>query len=128
MNRFALSLVCVLLASSAAAMPVCGSGKRVNCVVDGDTFWLGGVKYRLKGVDAPETHGKCRKERRLAKKATKALSGFLERGEAHLTTYGRGYYGRVLVSVSIGGVDAGEWLIQQRLARRWPDGEKWWCL
>ena len=67
--------------SLAGAMPICGSGKRVTCVVDGDTFWLGGVKYRLKGVDTPEVHGKCRNERRLAKKATEALREFFERGE-----------------------------------------------
>lgn len=113
--------------SLAGAMPICGSGKRVTCVVDGDTFWLEGVKYRLKDVDTPEVHGKCRNERRLAKKATEALRGFFERGEMQLTTYGRGYYGRVLVRVSISGVDAGEWLIENGLARRWPDGKKWWC-
>ncbi|WP_321449269.1 thermonuclease family protein [uncultured Cohaesibacter sp.] len=125
--KTAILVLALCFAAPATAMPVCGSGKRVTCVVDGDTFWLGGVKYRLKGVDAPETHGKCRNERRLAKRATNALSGFLGRGEPHLTTYGRGYYGRVLVAVSIGGIDAGEWLIQKRLARRWPDGDKWWC-
>ena len=127
MNRFALSLACLLMASPAAAMPVCGSGKRVTCVVDGDTFWLGGVKYRLKDVDAPELRGQCRNERRLARKATKALSGFLGSGKMHLTTYGRGHYGRVLVKISVGGVDAGQWLLDNRLARRWPDGRKWWC-
>jgi endonuclease YncB( thermonuclease family) len=127
MNRFAISLACALMVTPAAAMPICGSGKRVTCVVDGDTFWLGGVKYRLKDVDAPEAHGKCRDERRLAKKATEALSGFLGRGKMHLATHGRGLYGRVLVTVSIGGVDAGEWLVRNGYARRWPDGQKWWC-
>lgn len=37
------------LATSAAAIDMCGSGQRVNCIVDGDTFWLDGVKYRSSG-------------------------------------------------------------------------------
>lgn len=126
--RFVIVASCAAsFASSAAAMPICGSGKRVTCVVDGDTFWLDGAKYRLKDVDTPEVHGKCRDERRLAKKATEAFASFLGRGPLQLRTYGRGRYGRVLVRVSVGGVDAGEWLMQNGFARSWPDGDKWWC-
>ena len=34
---------------------VCQQGEvRYNCIVDGDTFWLQGEKYRLSGVDNPE--------------------------------------------------------------------------
>nr|WP_321525152.1 thermonuclease family protein [uncultured Cohaesibacter sp.] len=125
--KVSVLVLSLCLVTPAAAMPICGFGKRVTCVVDGDTFWLNGEKLRLKDVDAPELHGKCRNERRLAKKATEALGSFLGRGRLHLRSYGRGYYGRVLVTVSVGGVDAGEWLVQNRLARRWPDGPKWWC-
>ena len=29
-------------------------------IVDGDTIYLGNVKYRLHGIDAPETKQKCK--------------------------------------------------------------------
>lgn len=34
---------------------------------------------------------------------------------------------RRLATIRIGGQDAGDILINERLARRWPDGEEWWC-
>jgi micrococcal nuclease len=36
------------------AIDICGNGKRVTCVVDGDTFWWQGEKIRIKDLDAPE--------------------------------------------------------------------------
>ena len=39
--------------------PICGYGKRVTCIVDGDTFWMNRQKYRLYGVDAPEAGDKA---------------------------------------------------------------------
>lgn len=35
-------------------MKTCKGHGRQNCVVDGDTFWLSGVKYRLACIDAKE--------------------------------------------------------------------------
>ena len=34
----------------AAAFTLCAEGPRTNCVVDGDTFWMNGVKVRLADV------------------------------------------------------------------------------
>ena len=41
------------------AMPlkICGSGRRSSCIVDGDTFWLKGAKYRIANIDTPELKG-----------------------------------------------------------------------
>jgi endonuclease YncB( thermonuclease family) len=51
-------LVAATVASSSATLvvevPICDSGPRVNCVVDGDTVWVDRVKYRLEGINAPE--------------------------------------------------------------------------
>ncbi|HEV7435057.1 MAG TPA: hypothetical protein VGO22_09340, partial [Pseudorhizobium sp.] len=38
----------------AAEFTVCSAGSRWNCVVDGDTFWLQGVKIRIADIDTPE--------------------------------------------------------------------------
>ena len=55
--NFAVVLMVALgaFAQPAFAIGKCGSGKRVTCVVDGDTFWLKGEKIRVQGYDAPET-------------------------------------------------------------------------
>lgn len=56
-------------AGHTTAMPICGSGKRINCVVDGDTIWVRGEKIRLEGFNAPEMNGSCDRERRMAVQA-----------------------------------------------------------
>ena len=46
----ASAFVSLLLASPTWAISKCGSGARVTCIVDGDTFWLNGekiVEYEL---------------------------------------------------------------------------------
>lgn len=42
-----------------ATFPICGSARRVTCVVDGDTFWLDSVKIRVADIDAPELRPPC---------------------------------------------------------------------
>ncbi len=39
----------------AATFAKCGSAKRINCVVDGDTFWHRGKKIRIADINTPET-------------------------------------------------------------------------
>lgn len=41
-------------AAAHSAIPICASGKRVTCVVDGDTVWVKGVKYPFEEIDTPE--------------------------------------------------------------------------
>ena len=53
------------------AFGYCQWGGGTNCVVDGDTFWIGGEKVRIAGIDAPETHpSRCEDEARLGNAAT----------------------------------------------------------
>ncbi len=37
-----------------ARFSLCDGPVRVNCVVDGDTFWFRGDKIRIADIDAPE--------------------------------------------------------------------------
>lgn len=37
-----------------AQFSLCGENRRVNCVVDGDTFWFQHNKIRIADIDAPE--------------------------------------------------------------------------
>lgn len=110
----------------------CGLIRR-NCVVDGDTFWLHGEKVRIANIDTPETPGSARcKNLRIGKnpswcdfelgsKARVALATTLSGGPVVLSPQGKDKYGRTLATVSVGGRDVGDALIEQGVARRWED-------
>ena len=55
-------------------------------IVDGDTIYLGNLKYRLHGIDAPETKQKCKRKNKdyyCGKEATKFLK-FLVKEEGRV--------------------------------------------
>ncbi|MET2832245.1 hypothetical protein [Mesorhizobium shangrilense] len=54
---FSISIVSVTESDANASIPICGYAKRQQRVVDGDTFWFVGIKYRLYEIDAPELPG-----------------------------------------------------------------------
>lgn len=104
---------------------------RVNCVVDGDTFWFHGVKIRLAGVDAPETGSpSCSNEQELGIQATSLLVEFLNAGPFDLERSAgsrRDRYGRELFLLKRDQVDLGEQLIGRGLAHRWTGRKQPWC-
>lgn len=52
----------------------CGTGPRINCIVDGDTLWNDGVKIRIADIDAPEiSQPHCATEKALGERATLRL-------------------------------------------------------
>ena len=125
---FAVSLF--IAATPAMAIGKCGGGKRVTCVVDGDTIWLEGEKFRLQGFDTPETTTNfCggERERRLGDKATARLIQLLDGGEFTFRRNGEDRYGRTLADFYVDGLEVGDTLISEGLARRWPDGPEFWC-
>lgn len=104
--------------------------KRVTCVVDGDTLWLDGVKIRLKGFDTPEPQVKIcggNRERALADKASGRLIELLNTNKWTIEYFGKGSFKRQLATIRIGGRDVGDILIDEKLARSWPDGDEFWC-
>jgi len=100
-------------------------------VVDGDTIWLKGQNLRLQSYDTPEPYdGICggAAEVALAKKASARLLQLLNGNPITVETFGLDNTGkRTLATVRINGRDVGDILIAEKLARRWPDGEEWWC-
>jgi endonuclease YncB( thermonuclease family) len=109
---------------------MCGRD-RYTCVVDGDTIWLHGTNLRLQSYDTPEPYdGICggQKEVTLAKQASARLLALLNASPFTVETFGLDNTGkRTLATIKIKGRDVGDILIAERLARRWPDGEEWWC-
>ena len=111
----------------ARAMPECGSGQRINCVVDGDTVWIDGEKIRLLNVDAPEIgQADCRAERQRGIAARDRMVA-LTKGRPEIIRDGKDRYGRTLAKVRFGGRDVGEALIATGHARRWTGQKSDWC-
>lgn len=114
----------------AAAFTLCGSGPRINCVVDGDTFWAAGEKVRLADINAPETHeAACLAERELGFAATRRLIALLNAGPFTLEIEGRAVdrYGRALRVAKRGGRSIGQQLVREGLAEPWRGRRSDWC-
>jgi len=124
--------VLLWLTAPADAMATCGTGKRITCVVDGDTVWIDGEKIRLADIDAPDPRGRCDAESALARLSTARLAQLLQgefmvqRGDP---VDGRllDRHGRTLAVISINGKSVGVALIADGLARPWKGRKESWC-
>ncbi len=115
---------------SAADFGACHSGGGTNCVVDGDTFWMHGKKYRIADIDTPETHPpRCEAEAVLGKRATDRLQALLNDGPFTLEKADRDTdrYGRRLRVVTRDGASIGGVLVAEGLARPWGGHRNPWC-
>ncbi len=126
----AVALAALSFANAAFAIQKCGSGKRITCVVDGDTMWLRGEKIRMKGYDTPETTTQIcggAAEVALGNKATDRVVQLLSDNKWTIKRFGKDKYGRTLATIRVGGKNIGRILIKERLARSWPNGREFWC-
>jgi len=108
----------------------CHIGGGRNCVVDGDTLWIEGVKVRVADIDAPETHDpKCAGEKALGDRATARLRQLVNSGTVTLASIDRDEdrYGRKLRIVQVDGRSVGDTLVGEGLARWYQGGRKPWC-
>jgi endonuclease YncB( thermonuclease family) len=108
----------------------CHVGGGENCVVDGDTLWIDGVKIRVADIDAPETHDyKCASEKALGDRATARLRQLVNSGVVTLgrTDRDEDRYGRKLRIVMVDGQSVGDTLVGEGLARWYEGGRKPWC-
>ena len=134
MLKIATAAIASLLATAPAwAIPVCHGGHRaereVTCLVDGDTGWENGVKWRAEGVDTPELfHPGCKAEKRLGIKARDRLQDLMAGGYQIEDSGKRGSFGRELVHVRLpDGRIAGQVLIDEGLSQPWPNKGNRWC-
>ncbi|MDF2494043.1 thermonuclease family protein [Sphingomonas sp.] len=109
---------------------LCHTGGGENCVVDGDTIWIGGEKVRLADIDTPETHPpRCAEEAALGEQATHRLQELLNAGPVTLADADRATdrYGRRLAIVTRNGQSLGDALVEEGLARPWEGRRRPWC-
>ena len=82
------------------------------------------------GYDTPETTTAfcgANNEKRLGDKATERLQDLLTNNNFSVHRDGMDRYGRTLAVIRVNGVNVGDILISERLAREWPDGFEFWC-
>jgi len=130
------SLLLALLAGAALSAAIVNATSELR-IVDGDTIDLGWrlrlerARYRLAGIDTPETRGaRCPGERSRGKAAAERLRSLVAGGGLSLSVHhARDRYGRGVASLTRGGQDVGRTLIDEGLARPY-DGRsrrKSWC-
>lgn len=110
---------------------ICGKAVRWDCVVDGDTIYLGGEKIRISDINTPEISGAaCAEERVLANRAKHRLVQLLNAGPAELRrteARNRDVYGRKLRAIYRDDRSLGDSLVEEGLAHRWQGYKQSWC-
>ncbi len=122
--------VSVAQAAASQHFALCGSARRVNCVVDGDTFYFRGEKIRVADINTPEvSEPKCAHEARLGAEATRRFQSLLNAGPIELRRGARDEdrYGRKLRTVHRNGRSLGETLVAEGLAHPWRGRKEDWC-
>ncbi|WP_173087766.1 thermonuclease family protein [Devosia sp. 1635] len=128
-------LLAALPAYAQPQLQMCGNQRNTptkTCLVDGDTLWLQGENIRLKDFDTPEPQSSIcggQREVALAHQASARMLELLNNNEWTIERFGLDSTRskRRLATIRIGDRDVGDILIEERLARQWPDGEEWWC-
>ncbi|MGO7022722.1 thermonuclease family protein [Rhizobium johnstonii] len=109
----------------------CGTGPRVNCIVDGDTLWNDGVKIRIADIDTPEiSQPHCAAEKALGERATVRLMELVNDGPFHILAWRNRHKdrnGRELRVLVRGGRSLGDILVSEGLARTWTGRRQPWC-
>lgn len=116
--------------SGARTFSICHTGGGTNCVVDGDTAWIGGEKIRIADIDAPETHPpRCDHEAELGNAATARLAALMNLGpfEVRMIDRDTDRYGRKLRLLVRNGRSIGNQLVQEGLVRAWEGHRRPWC-
>lgn len=127
-----LAAAMLLTASPALAIPICRGGDRaargLQCLIDADSGWARGRKWRLLDMDAPEMHGACPNETRLARQSRDRLKALMDEGYRIHRSGRQDRAGRDLVRIRLrDGQDAGDVLMSEGLAQPWPNEGNMWC-
>jgi endonuclease YncB( thermonuclease family) len=99
-----------------------------NCVVDGDTIQVGGVKVQIAGIEAPHIDdARCEAERDHGIDTAVRLAEILNGGNVTVSPAFRDSYGREVRKVEVKGQDVGYRMIGAGLAREYLGDRGSWC-
>lgn len=89
-------------------------------IIDADTLDIRGHRFRLQGIDAPESRQTCRDERgqdyRCGQQAALALADFIGASGVICRHESTDRYGRTVATCFKGDTDLNRWLVQQGYA------------
>jgi micrococcal nuclease len=106
----------------------CYNAPGADCVVDGDTAFIGGDRVLIAGIEAPSIQdAQCTQENDRGVNAAVRLADFLNSGPVTVSRPFRDEYGRMVRNVAVKGQDVGERMINLGLARRYTGEKQKWC-
>lgn len=121
-------------------MPTTLEVQSVTRVYDGDTFTVDladcsvsivcrDIPIRVRGIDAPEIHGKCSSEKQQAQEARTQLKRLVNSARrVVLVNPARDKYFRLDADIKVDGKDVGEAMTATGLVRAYRgEKRKWWC-
>lgn len=112
----------VSLTEKPGTFAFCGRSGLNNCVADGNTFWMKGVKMKLSGIDVPNTEqARCLEERQKGFTAKVRLRDMLNAGGFQVASAGGSS------TLSRAGVSFADQLVREGLARRAGAANPSWC-
>ncbi len=142
-----LRVLCAAALLGAASVPSAAAAERlpgpvvadVQRVIDGDTLvvvapvWFGiavTTSVRLRGIDTPELHGHCQREKEQAAAAKQYLAGQTTAQVSLTNIEGDKYFGRVEADVATvpGGLNLAAVMLNSGLGRAYDGGTRGgWC-
>jgi endonuclease YncB( thermonuclease family) len=135
-----LFALCSLFFANASAFAAATVSATVNYIVDGDTFSASvnltddvkiSVRVRIIDIDAPELHGECDREIKMAHDAKRRLGELLPDGATVSLSEIKDdkYLGRIDARVrNASGTDVGHVLVGEKLARKYSGKKRGaWC-
>jgi endonuclease YncB( thermonuclease family) len=115
-------------AAQSARFGQCYNAIGPNCVVDGDTIYLGGTRITIAGLEAPGIQSaRCDTERDKGIDAAVQLQALLNSGSVTVSRTFRDDYGRNVSTVTVKGRDVAAKLIDAGVAREYQGTPKNWC-
>ena len=114
-----LGLATLVAILSVSGVQASAGGSEIR-VIDGDTLELSGIKYRLHGIDAPETSQVCRTANggtwQCGKAAVEALETLAAGGQMTCDSRGVDKYGRTIGVCTVNGKDINAEMVNRGLA------------
>jgi micrococcal nuclease len=113
-------------AARAAQFGQCYNSSGGNCVIDGDTIYVGGQKVGIAGIEVPKiADSKCEQERERGIDSAVRLADLLNRGKVVVGAPVREPDGQVRHTVQVGDSDVGIAMIDAGAARQYGDTNGW---